>query len=321
MRGFQQDVVVKAAVPAHQQHKVWSTWNESRTEEFPQILEYRGHWERFGFEVAITPNSDIRQDVEALVRETQAPQFLQAFDSLATTNMQYDFWRYAKLYLNGGIYADVDVDPLTDIAYWQALAEEQNKVVIFEETASFAANSTLMELLRPYVTNFQEFPSYASCVLIAPAPKAPFFLDLIHTIHPDQWVNVPEPTRTLMTAGPGLLTRFAKTRRDVIMASKAQGKLSYVHNGFGTWKSKSTVAFDRYLNLTMQLSWGVFVFGVVQVLRKWNRQRRRRDKMEPFRKGGSSSTGRKKSTTSICPGSKSNATSAGLKLRHSGIAV
>jgi Glycosyltransferase sugar-binding region containing DXD motif len=242
--------------PIHQQQHysvqrrpfVFSTWNESRTVEYPQVLEYRRDWQRLGFDFVITPNDAIREDVVALAKVTQQDDLLEKFDRLATTNMQFDFWRYAKLYMEGGIYADVDVDPLAGLAHWQDQAERQDKVVLFEESPDYYAHSKLLQYLRPWITNYQELPSYASCIVIAPHPKAKFFLELLQDVDPEQWIHSLEPRRTLMTVGPGHLTRFAKTRtlQDVILAPRCQGQLAYQHIGFGTWKPNSTLTFEKY---------------------------------------------------------------------------
>jgi Glycosyltransferase sugar-binding region containing DXD motif len=254
---FSKQPMKMSNTPMHQQQHykdsvqnrvVFSTWNESRTAEYPHVLEYRHDWQRLGFDVVITPNDAIREDVVALVKETQQEDLLHKFDRLASTNMQFDFWRYAKLYMEGGIYADVDVDPLVGISYWHEQAERQDKVVLFEESPSIFAHSTLLQILRPWISNYQEFPSYASCLVIAPQPKAKFFLDLLQDVDPEQWIHSREPRRTLMTVGPGHVTRFAKSRTqpDVILAPRSQGQKAYLHIGFGTWKPSSTLKFEKY---------------------------------------------------------------------------
>jgi hypothetical protein len=46
---------------------------------------------------------------------TELPQFLALYDALYTTVERLDFWRYAALYLHGGLYADSDVNPFLPI--------------------------------------------------------------------------------------------------------------------------------------------------------------------------------------------------------------
>jgi hypothetical protein len=225
---------------------VHSTWNEELNDKFPQVLTYRSAWKQLGYDVQVTPNADIRSDVVRLHKELKEDDFLGVFDNLKTENMQYDFWRYTKMYLEGGVYADVDVEPHEEMPVWEQEAKEKKSVVIFEESPTWVGNCTICKAFRPLVSNFPEFPAYASCVIITPGPRAPFFLDLLRDVKPDQWQHTREPRKTLMTAGPGLLTVFAKTRDDVIVGTRNDGKLAYTHRGFGTWKPKSTLAFEKY---------------------------------------------------------------------------
>lgn len=236
------------------------------------VLEYRSHWEKYGFEVRVTPNEDIRNDVKKLANETQQNHLLEKFDNLKTRNMQFDFWRFSKLYLVGGTYADVDIDPKSHIEYWQQKAKDENSVVIFEESATIAAHSKVIQFLRPFVSNFQEFPSYASCVIIAPRPKAPFFLDVLNAVDMDQWSSEKEPRRTLMTTGPGLLTRVAKTRKtnDIILASRADGLKTYSHNGFGTWKSSSTKRFEQHSSFVSIIALAYFLWKTWKTRKHWS---------------------------------------------------
>ena len=239
---------------------VHSTWNEELNDKFPQVLEYRSAWKKLGYDVQVTPNKDIRLDVVRLDDEYKDDDFLSVFDSLETENMKFDFWRYTKLYLEGGIYADVDVEPHSEILFWERQTKERKSVVIFEESPTWVANCTICNIVRPLVSNFPEFPAYASCLVITPGPRAPFLLDLLRCVKPEQWQHTREPRKTLMTAGPGLLTRFAKTRDDVIIGSRGNGKLAYTHRGFGTWKSASTLTFEKYGALVVVMAFCFALF-------------------------------------------------------------
>jgi len=90
-----------AAVVVHQ------TSNVELDEHYPAILDYRKLWEELGFRVEVTPGSAIRGDVERM----QSKALLDVFDHLPMNVLQYDFWRYIILYLEGGVYADVDCEP------------------------------------------------------------------------------------------------------------------------------------------------------------------------------------------------------------------
>lgn len=218
------------------QFVVHSTWNESRNDEFPQVLEYRQKWKALGFTVSVTPNHAIRKDIVTLDRLVPSIELLKIFDALATTNMKFDVWRYAKLYLEGGIYADVDVEPLSVLKKWVAISRKQQKPVLFEE--SNWPSNVLTRTLIPLVSDYEQLPAYGTCVVISPGPRHELFLTLLQEMHPERWLHVKEPKRTLMSVGPGLVTEFVqKHAGEVILVPYKQRATVYVHHGFGTWKS------------------------------------------------------------------------------------
>lgn len=217
---------------------VHSTWNESRNDEFPQVLEYRQKWLSLGFEVKVTPNQDIRSDIVALDKLEPSLFLLQMFDyHLATTNMKYDVWRYTKLYLEGGIYADADVEPLEGILHYASLSSQENKPIIFEE--SNWPSNTFTKTLIPLVSDYHHLPAYGTCLVVSPStPHNAFLLSLLKEMHPDDWKHVKEPKRTLMSVGPGHVTQYIQTHPDEsILVGYKQRSTVYIHHGFGTWKS------------------------------------------------------------------------------------
>jgi len=201
------------------------------------VLAYRRKWQTLGFNVSIVPNEYIRRDIETLDQEVPSLGLLQMFDNLATTNMMFDVWRYTKLYLEGGIFADVDVEPFQGIIQHVHLAHDRNVAVLFEE--SNWPDNMFSRFIIPKISDYPELPAYGTCVVIAPGPRNPFFLDVLREMHPEQWVNFREPTRTLMSVGPGHVTRFVKKRNDVFLVGRKERQSAYIHHGFGTWKSWS----------------------------------------------------------------------------------
>jgi len=220
-----------------QQLVIHSTWNESRNEEFPEVLDFRRKWQTLGFNVSIVPNEYIRKDIETLDREVPSLGLLKMFDNLTSTIMTFDVWRFTKLYLAGGIFADVDVEPLQGIIQHVQLSQDRNVAVLFEETNW--PDNMFSRFIIPKISDYTELPAYGTCVLISPGPRNPFFLDVLREMHPEKWVHFKEPTRTLMSAGPGHVTRFVKKRKDVFLVGWKERQSAYIHHGFGTWKSWS----------------------------------------------------------------------------------
>lgn len=218
---------------------VHSTWNESRNDEFPQVLLYRQKWQKLGFSVQLTPNQDIRNDIQKLNDLAPSLNLLEMFDNLSTTNMKFDVWRYTKLFLEGGIYSDVDVEPLEGIKRYAALSESTNKPILFEESAW--PSNIVTKFIIPLLSDYDRLPAYGTCLLISPTqPRNEFFIQLLRDMHPSEWLHVKEPKRTLMSVGPGHVTRFITehpSSESILRVGYKQRASVYIHHGFGTWKS------------------------------------------------------------------------------------
>jgi Glycosyltransferase sugar-binding region containing DXD motif len=240
---------------------VHSTWNESLNEAFPQVLEYRSKWEALGFEVFITPNEKIREDILAMDQLIPLFDLLTMFDNLATTNMKFDVWRYTKLYLEGGIYADVDVEPLNNrIVEYVKQSQMTGLPVIFEE--SNWPNNVWTRFLIPRLSDYNELPSYGSCVVVSPGRQNAFFLDLLQDMHPDRWLQAKEPQRTLMSVGPGHVTQFVKRQPSMVtLVGYHDREQVFIHHGFGTWKMWMPKEYWAAYYISMVLS--LIIVGIL----------------------------------------------------------
>lgn len=250
---------------------IHSTWNESRNNEFPEVLQYRSRWEDLGFLIAVTGNDKIEEDVARLDKLFPSHKFLSKFQRLATKNMQFDFWRYTKLYLEGGVYADVDVEPLPGIADWIERARHENKTVFFEEAN--VPDNAFSRFVVPLVSDYTELPAYATCVVISPGPGASIFVDILDDMDPQRWLHVREPRRTLLSVGPGYVTHFIKHRdeNDMIKVSYKQRKLAYAHHGFGTWKSWLPKEYILVLTITPLAVLALIAIKYQRMKRVWTK--------------------------------------------------
>ena len=75
----------------------------------PQMIEWRQSWERLGFLPRLADNDGCREDMRVLVEATGNSDYLSVYDNLELGVQRSDMWRYAALYLYGGVYADIDV--------------------------------------------------------------------------------------------------------------------------------------------------------------------------------------------------------------------
>lgn len=99
---------------------VWQTWPYSDLDERmdPALQSYERNWgeKNPGFVHEII-NDDT---ASALVHYMYAsiPDVIKAYDSLPSPNLKADFFKYLILLARGGVYADIDTDPLQPVPNW-----------------------------------------------------------------------------------------------------------------------------------------------------------------------------------------------------------
>ncbi|SCU97639.1 LANO_0E16534g1_1 [Lachancea nothofagi CBS 11611] len=99
---------------------VWQTWPYSDTDDRmdSSLQAFERHWgdKNPGFVHEII-NDDT---ASALIHYMYAsiPEVLDAYDILPSTNLKADFFKYLILLARGGVYADIDTDPLQPVPNW-----------------------------------------------------------------------------------------------------------------------------------------------------------------------------------------------------------
>ena len=89
---------------------VYQTWKTNNLKEIEDQKKARYYsWLRNGFNVILKNNEDCLKDIEQLmeISEDRYP-FREAYEKLSPVQ-RADFWRYVVIYLNGGIYSDIDI--------------------------------------------------------------------------------------------------------------------------------------------------------------------------------------------------------------------
>lgn len=121
------------------------------------------------------------------VFKNHLPQYLESFKSFAKQIERVDFWRYAILYVYGGVYADMDVFPLKSIDCWL----EKNKIILGKEP---------LEHSRIY-----DGTDFMICNAFMISPKGEkFWLELMDFII----ANYSPDSSPVRTTGPGIITNF-----------------------------------------------------------------------------------------------------------------
>ena len=130
-------------------------------------------------------------DDEDILRfmEKHFPQYIEKFNRFKHNIERVDFWRYAVLYVKGGVYADLDVYPLKSIDIWL----EKNCVVLGKEPIKHARQYDGSDTL------------ICNAFMISPQGER-FWLDLMDYIIE----NYSEDNNPVMNTGPGIITKFYK---------------------------------------------------------------------------------------------------------------
>lgn len=227
----------RAAIPTIL-HQTW------RTAELPaRFASWSETWKR------LHPHWDYRfytdADIRGIVAD-RAPQFLRAFDALTVPVQRVDFFRYLIVFLDGGLYADLDM-----VAYQPSDALLNNaSCVLSVEHELTARRQASLDFRLPY--------QLANCIFAA-VPGHPFLGELLEQIARHATATVRDDGDVLETTGPYVLTRLAfdlpSARRGSIQVlpqitwmppreypriGRLAEKIYARHIGSGTWRTAST---------------------------------------------------------------------------------
>jgi hypothetical protein len=190
---------------------------------------WQKEWLAQGYNVKMTTSVDsMREDVQRLVDETQDDKYLQAFDKLPRIMEKIDMWKYVILYLEGGIYADMDVSPKPCLAQlmksWDNDSLSPFSSIVFYETASFVVRFSsifrFFMFFRPYAL-FEKMnwdttvriPQFRSALILAKTTRQEVYkqtLDLVvqRTLDQSSYKShfASRNHQTLEVTGPGCFT-------------------------------------------------------------------------------------------------------------------
>jgi mannosyltransferase OCH1-like enzyme len=169
-------------------HQLWSTIDLP-----PAYAKWRAGW------IANHPGWIHRlYDDDAMRRITadRAPQWLATFDALPRMIQRVDFFRYLVVYLDGGMYADID---MVSYRASEKLLAGASCVLGIENHISRELQQKL-DYERPWqLANF----------IFAAAPEHPLFAALLEAIARQATTKVESDHHVQEITGPRLLTRIA----------------------------------------------------------------------------------------------------------------
>jgi len=163
-------------------HQTWKSKDLT-----PKFKEWQELWLKTCYEYEYKFYTD--EDISEVI-ENYFPQYLTKFNSFSRQIEKIDFWRYAILYIYGGVYADMDVFPLKSIDIWL----EKNKIILGREPIEHSESYNGSDFL------------ICNAFMISPK-KDKFWLDLMEFIIE----NYSHDLNAVSTTGPGIITKFYKT--------------------------------------------------------------------------------------------------------------
>ncbi|MBU6461264.1 MAG: hypothetical protein KGK01_07345 [Bradyrhizobium sp.] len=169
-------------------HQLWRTADLP-----PAFAKWRAGW------IACHPTWSHRlYDDEAMRRTTadRAPQWLATFDALPRVIQRADFFRYLIVYLDGGMYADIDM-----VCY------HPNNKLLADASCVLGTENHISTYLQQKL-NYQR-PWQLANFIFAAAPEHPLFAALLEAIARKATRTVESDHHVQEITGPRLLTRIA----------------------------------------------------------------------------------------------------------------
>lgn len=96
---------------------IWQSWNQDPNDNI-ELAMYHSNWlgKNPGFVLEV-----INDDIMSLLvyhYYNSVPEVIEAFDALPTAMLKADFFRFLILYVKGGVFADIDTNPLQPVPNW-----------------------------------------------------------------------------------------------------------------------------------------------------------------------------------------------------------
>jgi len=227
-------------LPARWEH-VHLTWE---TRDLPKEQDkYREAWLGLGFKISISDSSERLADFERLSRLLNNSDYVKVYKELETPVQKADLWKYCKIFMDGGLYADIDIEPMPSLRSF-VTEHSDAELLLFHENSD-----TWFERLKVWIG------PPVSTLTYVPQVRANFFgavaaheglkrtLDNVVTnvLKKGMKSQLHDLRSTLMLTGPGIFTRSLLEfggNPGTVATTYRDGSRLFSHNGMGTWKPK-----------------------------------------------------------------------------------
>lgn len=222
----------------------------------------RPHRRALGVQTRVADDAQARRDVSRAADMLSLPAALGVYDRAPSAVLRADMWRLAVVWLEGGIYADSDVEPRPRLrALLEAAAAmpldassgdgvQRPGLLLFVENWSFIPTLLGKLAIAVGLSDFARFPQYRNCIFAAAAPAHPLLESAFRLatarLEDEERAGRAEPpsdSRVLELTGPGLLTDATNSflalhgAADIAFVDRGSGMAFFIHAGVGSWKS------------------------------------------------------------------------------------
>jgi mannosyltransferase OCH1-like enzyme len=116
---------------------IFQTWKTKQLH--PNVEKIRNDIQQLNPEYTMVLYDD--DDMDVFIKNNFSPQIYKCYSQLAVGAAKADFWRYCILYLNGGVYLDIDSDILKPL---RELIRDDDQCIITRENNPRIFNNWIM---------------------------------------------------------------------------------------------------------------------------------------------------------------------------------
>jgi len=192
----------------------------------------------------------------------------ETYKNLPNKIHQLDFWRYIYIYMNGGLYMDIDINIKPNFQNYLSIFEN-NEVVLFKESPTYDEGlfQYIIYCFKYYfrIIDHPRFFQYRQSIFYA-KPKNVFLKRLIDEIifnfNNHHYLQFYEPMLTFELTGPGIFTDVMKNSNHYIIEYSFTKEIIDYHST-GSWRVQfepfvKIIAFLQYIIL-LCLIWNCFI--------------------------------------------------------------
>ena len=230
--------------------KVYQTWKNYKLPD--DFQAFHNSW-LITFDTILYNDTDVLSAIY-LYCNLEDPLLCKNLDKYSNIQ-KIDIWRYIVIYINGGIYSDIDVGIKNPYMFY--LQTKQNcNLILFKESPSFYYEP--FKYIRHLLFYYCGLNSYARLnqlrqSIFYATPKHPLLQTILYTIShsniEDYSYKFVEPYLTFELTGPGIFTDIAQLflkNEDCCIVQYNNGLEILDYHHYGTWKKHNTHTFFRH---------------------------------------------------------------------------